>query len=91
MNLFFWTYAPFQIPHLFCSFDDAKHFENPEAEADYFKKPESRKFSDDWNRNTLSILPKVSHHASGGEAALCVRYQAEGQCRAIRYQSWLAN
>jgi hypothetical protein len=56
-----------------------EHFENPEAVADYFKKPEStRKFSDAWNRNTLSMLPKVSHHASGREAALCVRYQAEG-------------
>jgi hypothetical protein len=38
--------------------------------------------SDAWNRNTLSMLPKVSHHASGREAALCVQYQAEGQCRA---------
>jgi hypothetical protein len=60
-----------------------EHFESPETVADYFKKPEStRKFSDAWNRNTLSMLPKVSHHASGCEAALCAQYQAEGQCRA---------
>jgi hypothetical protein len=59
-----------------------EHYKNPEAVPDYFKRPELRKFSDAWNRNALTMLPKARHHASGREVSLCARYQAEGQCRA---------
>jgi hypothetical protein len=54
---------------------------NPDITPEYWERPRSKKFSDAWNKDTLSMLPKAKHHLTGKEVPLCVRYQADGRCR----------